>query len=197
MKKIFFQLTSLYALLFLFAACGGAPKAGPKANTAPSYSESVAIFYPLAVGYKWTFKGTMIGIVTERTVQITGQEDGYYLDNSGGAFKIDAYGLLDKSGRYLLRGPLAKGTTWMSVPNVSTVERYEIVSEGKEVSTPAGLFRGCLEVKSTSKLNNGDMLINITTFAPKVGIIKIQTFVQSKTSRLPQVDLSLINYSTY
>ncbi len=197
MSKIATNLALFVTLTILFTACASTHKPAAKAAPPTSYREQIALFYPLATGQKWNFKGTMIGIVTERTVQITGEKDGFFLDNSGGAFKIDDYGLLDKSGRYLLRGPLTKGTSWMSVPNVSTVERYEIISEGKEISTPAGTFRGAIEVKSSSKLNNGDILININTFAPKVGLVRIQTFVETKSARLPQVDLILTSYSTY
>lgn len=194
---LFRCLLTMACGLSLTAGCAtGTSNSQPQAAPA-AYSRQVAQFYPLAIGHKWTYKGSIIGIATERTVQITGQQDGFYLDNSGGALKIDNYGLIDNNGRYLLRGPLSKGTTWMSVPTVSAVERYEIIGEGATVTTPAGTFHACLVVKSTSKLSGGNTLINITTFAPKTGIIRIQTYLQNPQGNIQQTDLLLTDFSTY
>jgi hypothetical protein len=194
-KSIRFAIFSIFATLII-SACGASqtPRVSATADKQPSFKEEVSIYYPMAVGNSWTYQGSMLGITTSNQVAIVKKEGLAFIDSSGSKMQVDAYGLRDQK-RYLLRGPLVKGTSWMSVTSVSAVERYAIISIGDTVQVPAGQFTGCLTVRSSTRLNQRRMLINDIVFAPKVGIISISTFMLEDNSvKIPQVDLRLASY---
>ena len=180
-------------MLYAVAACRRA--AAPSPAPSPSFESEAACFYPLAVGNSWTYQGRMLGVRTRRSVRIVKEQAGVFHDNMGAALRVDRHGLRDTK-RYILRGPLEKGTKWISVTSVQAVEHYKIVATGKPVTVPAGTFHGCVVVRASILLTRQRQLVNELTFAPRVGIIRIQTTMVEHGNRLvPQVDLKLHEYT--
>lgn len=197
MKSVLPPLAFTFSALLLYALGGCTPKGGTPAKAAPppQFAQQVARYYPLAVGNSWTYQGAMVGINTKRTISIIKKNAQGFVDNLGATLRVDEYGLRDHQ-RYLLRGPLKEGTEWMSIPSVSAVERYQITGIGKSITVPAGRFEGCISVRSTTRLTTRRNLVNEIDFAPKVGIIRIRTFmVEDKKVTTPQVDMRLAAYS--
>lgn len=178
-------------LALALAAC--APRAAPLPAPA-AFADEVGAFYPLAVGNQWHYAGAMLGVRTTRAIEIVRSEGGVFYDNLGGALRLDGHGLRDDR-RYLLRGPVERGTSWTSVTSVSAVERYEISAVGQEVRVAAGTFGGCVTVRAATRLTARRVLYNELTFAPRVGIVRLETYLlEDERQRIPQVALELQRY---
>lgn len=180
----------LLGAMMLGSGCAKRVEAEPEAQSA---SGNVADYYPLAVGNKWTYR---VNGRADRpvTVEILKQEDGYFLDNQGGQLSVDAYGLRDPK-RYLLRAPLRTGQAWTNVVSVSSTERYQIVQAGGSCDTPAGTFPSCIEVEGRNRVDAQATLINTMTFAPGVGMVRLETAVETANQqRIPQARLELLSY---
>ncbi|WP_338866625.1 hypothetical protein [Myxococcus stipitatus] len=180
----------LLGAMMLGSGCAKRVEAEPETQ---STSGNVADYYPLAVGNKWTYR---VNGRADRpvTVEILKQEDGYFLDNQGGQLSVDAYGLRDPK-RYLLRAPLRTGQSWTNVVSVSSTERYQIVQAGGSCDTPAGTFPSCIEVEGRNRVDAQATLINTMTFAPGVGMVRLETAVETANQqRIPQARLELTSY---
>ncbi|RKH86119.1 hypothetical protein D7Y21_21665 [Corallococcus sp. AB045] len=163
-----------------------------ESDTRPS-PESIAQYYPLAVGNAWTYridgrddKPVTVEIVKE-------QEDGFFMDNQGGQLKVDAFGLRDPK-RYLLRGPLEAGRGWNNVVSVSSTERYQLVQVGFACKVPAGSFPNCVSVEGRNKVDAQTTLVNTMTFAAGVGLVRVDVATEHEGKRVPQTELELISY---
>jgi hypothetical protein len=174
----------------LFMATIGACTHAPSSST-DRYSPGD--YYPLAVGNSWTYQVNTLGQTTDQTVTVVGKEGEFFSDSTHRHLMVDASGLRDDE-RYLLQRPLVKGNHWKSVISVTSVESYEIVETDKKVSTAAGDFGGCIVVRSTNPQNKSIELVNEMTFAPGVGIVRIQTQMVKDGKATPQVTLELTNY---
>ena len=153
-----------------------------------------ADYYPLALGNTWTYKGEMLGQPGEQTVEIEGETGGYFRDNQHGAVKVDEGGVRDEN-RYLLRDPIRTGTEWKSTVSVSTLERYRIADGDFPCEVPAGSFAHCVRVESRNRTAQAT-LVNELTFAPHVGIVRIETYAElAGGQRIPQVKLELTRFS--
>jgi hypothetical protein len=64
-----------------------------------------------------------------------------------------------------------------AVVSVSSTERYEIAAVGERVRTPAGTFDGCIRVRARNRAGPGAEQVLETTYAPGVGVIRIETWV--------------------
>lgn len=175
--------TLLLPLAALAAACARAPVAPPRPAQAPSD------FYPLAVGNEWVYRDASPALPAERqgasrTVRIVERtRDGYFRDSTGAELRADPDCLHDRDRR-LLCAPFEPGRAWASVLSVSSTERYEIVGVGERVATPAGAFEGCVRVRARNKISPSNELVNELTFAPGVGLVRIETaaVVEGKVS---------------
>ncbi|AGC45105.1 hypothetical protein MYSTI_03799 [Myxococcus stipitatus DSM 14675] len=181
---------ALLAAMVLGSGCAKRVEAEPEARSATG---DVADYYPLAIGNKWTYQ--LNGRADRSvTVEILKQEEGYFHDNQGGQFSVDAYGLRDPK-RYLLRAPLRTGQAWTNVVSVSSTERYQIVQAGGSCETPAGTFPSCIEVEGRNRVDAKATLINTMTFAPGVGMVRLETAVETANQqRIPQTRLELVSY---
>ena len=150
-------------------------------------------YYPLAVGNSWTYRVRFLGEERQQKVEIVREEDGYFRDNQGGRLAEDAYGVRDEK-RYLLRYPLEPGKTWSNVVSVSSVEHYKILETGSRCQAPAGAFDGCLRVESRNRVDAKTVLVNTVTFAPEVGVVRIEVVAEVGQQRIPQTELSLVSY---
>lgn len=173
------------AAAFVMEGCARAPEV----RRAPQTLSAVD-YYPLAVGNSWTYRANFLGEKSERRVEIVGWRNGFYLDNQGQELTVDALGVRDQR-RYLLREPIEEGRTWTNVVSVSSVEHYQVKEIGVPCEAPAGVFRDCIRIESSSAVNESSTLFNEITFAPQVGIVRIEITLQSAGKRIPQHQYSL------
>ncbi len=150
-------------------------------------------FYPLAVGNTWSYQVQLLGQKQEMEVKVLKEENGVFEDSTGNQLFADAFGVRDQK-RYLLRDPVQIGTEWSNVVSVSSVEHYKIVAAGVACDCPAGQFQGCAVVESTNRIEEGKVLVNELTFAPKIGLIRVSTLLENKGNKLPQSTLVLTKY---
>ncbi len=184
--------TLLPPLAALAAACARAPATPPIARTPADY-------YPLAVGNEWVYRDASPALPAERqgatrAVRILERtKDGYFRDSAGAEFRADPDCLHDRVRR-LLCAPLEPGKTWSSVVSVSSTERYEIVAVGERVETPAGAFEGCVRVRARNRASPANELVNELTFAPGVGLVRIETSAVVGGKVSPQARFLLERY---
>ncbi|WP_164014245.1 hypothetical protein [Pyxidicoccus trucidator] len=180
---------ALLATLLLGSGCTKNVEAAPRA---PS-TDNVSQYYPLAVGNRWTYRLNRIAS-KQVTVEVLKEEDGYFHDNQRGQLAVDSYGLRDAK-RYLLRGPLQVGHSWTNVVSVSSTERYRILEVGVPCEAPAGAFQGCVQVEARNRMDANATMVNTMTFAPGVGIVRVDISVESKEGqRTPQVLMELTGW---
>ncbi|RKH59203.1 hypothetical protein [Corallococcus llansteffanensis] len=168
---------------------GCAKRVATDAGPAP---ESIAEYYPLAVGNQWTYR--LDGRDDKPvTVEIVKEQDGYFLDNQGGQLSVDAFGLRDPK-RYLLRGPLEAGRGWNNVVSVSSTERYQLVQVGFACQVPAGSFPNCVSVEGRNRVDAQTTLVNTMTFAAGVGLVRVDVATEHAGKRVPQTELELTKF---
>lgn len=154
-------------------------------------------FQPLAVGNTWTYAGTMMGQPVQKTLTLTGVEDGFYLfdDEARSRMKVDDLGLRDEK-RYLLQQPVEKGRTWSSIVSVSSTERYEILDAGFVCEVPAGRFDGCVTVRAINRIDARRQFRMDWTYAPGVGQVRMSFAVLDGEREIPQGSIELQSYRT-
>ncbi len=184
---------SVLALLAAaLAAAGCAHRASPPHPAAP------AEYFPLAVGNEWVYadRSPQLGpdASRDRRVRILRRDaDGYFVDSERGELRADADCLHDRMRR-LLCAPFEVGRSWSSVVSVSSTERYEIAAVGETVRTPAGTFEGCVRVRGHNRAGPSADQVLEATYAPGVGLVKLETFVVVKGVATPQVRAELKSY---
>lgn len=182
----------LGALAAALVINGCAKRVEAEGASAPASSDLVASYYPLAVGNRWTY------LVNGREdkpvdVEILHEADGYFVDSQGGQLRADAFGVRDPK-RYLLRGPLEAGRAWTNVVSVSSTERYQIVQAGVPCEAPAGTFQNCVRVEARNRVDQGTTLIGAWTYAPGVGMVRMEMVAEREGRRIPQTWLELKSY---
>ncbi len=178
------------ALCLTLLAAGCATPASPN-RARPASAED---YYPLAVGNHWTYVVNFLGDRRERRVEIIAHRDGYYLDNEGGQLTVDGLGVRDQK-RYLLREPMQVGASWTNVVSASSVEHYRISEFGHPCQVPAGTFENCVRVESRNRMDEQRTLMNELTFAPSVGIVRIELTLESGGKRVPQSTFELKEFA--
>jgi hypothetical protein len=161
------------------------------AKTLPNAAE----FYPLELGTVWTYEVKLLG--ESRNIEVTTLKktsEGFVEDSTGAQFLTDSYGVRDQK-RYLLRNPIETGTKWTNVVSVSSVENYEIIATSQPCDAPAGAWDGCVVVESRNRVEEGTVLVNEMTFAPRVGIVRLTTVLESNGKQIPQSSLALLKFS--
>ena len=147
-------------------------------------------YLPLSVGNSWTYDRVFLGEEGEQTVQIVREEDGFYVDDRGNALAVDAHGIRDPK-RYLLRYPLESGREWTTIVSVSSMERYKILDVGFRCEVPAGTFTDCVRVEGRSRIDAEQWMVNQITFAPGVGMVRFEFFLDTANKRIPQGQMVL------
>jgi hypothetical protein len=125
--------------------------------------------------------------------KIVKEEGGFFLDSQGGQLTADSFGIRDQK-RYLLRAPLETGRSWTNVVSVSSTERYQILRADGPCESPAGVFQGCVQVEARNRVDADTTLVNTFTFAPRVGLVRIQVDAERGGRRIPQTWLELTSY---
>jgi len=185
-------IRKLLPLVALLAACARAPVPAPRATSPGDY-------FPLAVGNEWVYRDESAHLQqgqdrASRTVRILERtRDGYYRDNERGELRADPDCLHDRSRR-LLCMPLEPGKTWSSVVSITSTERYEIAAVGETVVTPAGRFDGCVRVRALNRASPGTDHVLEITYAPRVGPVRIETFIVVGDKVTPQIRAVLERY---
>jgi hypothetical protein len=171
---------------------GGCAKRVEVEDTPKPSASSVADYYPLAVGNRWTYavNGRPDKLVE---VKILKEEGGFFLDSQGGQLAADSFGIRDQK-RYLLRAPVETGRTWTNVVSVSSTERYQILRTTGPCEAPAGVFPECVQVEARNRVDADTTLVNTFTFAPGVGLVRIQVEAERGGRRIPQTWLELTSY---
>ncbi len=163
-----------YAAALLAVACA---TSAPAPKPAPDYREAAATYLPLAVGSQWVYEVDYLGQKGEMTIEIVRQEGDWFVDNRGGMLSHDRRGIRDRD-RYLLTFPLRQGSNWVSFLSPSEHETRTIAATDASVETPAGKFTGVAVVETTIKAAPDRILKSYHYFAPKTGIVKIETFTE-------------------
>jgi len=187
---------SILAAAAAVALAGCAAKKAAPGPGAPTLAAGVpADYYPLAVGNSWTYldRSSPTAAPARRTVTIVSRDaDGYFVDDARGALRADADCLHDRTRR-LLCAPLRTGNTWSSVVSARAVERYQIVGVGEKVAVPAGTFDGCVRVRSQIRGTGVESVAELT-YAPGVGLVRLETFAVVEGVARPQIRGELETY---
>jgi len=193
--------------LALSLSCAHAPEAAEPAPAHPSAPAAapraqgggIAEYFPLAVGNEWVYVDESPSLPpnrrgVRRTVRILDRTtDGYFRDNERGELRVEGDCVRDRVRRLLCQ-PLSPGASWSSIVSVSSTERYEIASTDESVETPAGRFGRCVRVRAHNRATpTTDQVLEIT-YAPRVGPIRIETYVVVGGRVTPQVKALLESY---
>ena len=155
----------------------------------------LAEYAPMAVGSSWTYDTRYPGQQGEMTVSITGEKDGYLVDDKNGAYRITAEGLRDRE-RYLIKNPLVIGTQWKTVVGPSAIEHAQITSVGTPCASAMGSFDDCLVVHAWIRKDEQMTLHIEWTWGKGVGLVKLETGADlTGKGRVPQVRQSLKAYA--
>lgn len=189
MNRLFafsFSLSSMVALLGCVTSTTAAP---------PPPQRTAADFFALRLGTQWEYEVELLGAKKTSEVTLLKQNrEGYFEDSTGAWFLVDAFGVRDQK-RYLLRNPIALGTSWTNVVSASSVEHYEIISVEQPCVTRGGRWDACVTVESRNRIEDGKALVNQYTLAPGVGIVTLGTLLESDGRRIPQAHLELVRFS--
>lgn len=180
---------SAVAVLTLLAAC-----ATTGADTGGKPDRSASDYAPLAVGASWTYAVNYLGEKNEQKVTILREEEGYFVDDQQGRFRLTGDGLRDPQ-RFLIRHPLEEGNSWKAIVSASAVEHYRITGVGEPCESKAGRFSDCIVVESRLRRDESVTLHARWTWAKGVGLVKIVTEADiDGKGRVPQTERSLVHY---
>ncbi|MFT3927120.1 MAG: hypothetical protein QM778_31530 [Myxococcales bacterium] len=156
-------------------ACGSAQ---PK--TQASDPLEVARLYPLRAGSVWTYDvDTGQGLPTLAITRVL-SSDGARTEVSSGADPIvyetrpDGLFRADR-GVYVLKAPIRKGASW----DAGSGSQAEVVDTDRQVSSPAGDFSHCVEVRETGGSAGKQVR---TVFCPDVGPVEVESSMQMELS---------------
>lgn len=180
-------------LVFALASCVTTKTEG---TGRPVHSKRGAAseFYPLEIGTSWQYEQRFLGEKRTLEVSLVKRDGPAVVDSTGNQLMSDSYGVRDAK-RYLLRDPIEVGTKWSNVVSPSSVETYEIIGVDLPCEVPAGSYSGCVIVRARNRIKNDEYLTMETTFAPKVGIVRLETVLESKGNRIPQTELALVKFT--
>lgn len=168
-------LLGLPLLLLGCATAGSSRRADAPPPTA------AGAYYPLVKGWKWAYEITRQGAANAggtmlATYEVVEGTPGGAVVRAGDerlTYELRADGIARPAvlsgGDYLLKSPVAAGSTWALADGVAKVEAV-----GRTVEVPAGTFRNCAVVRES---RHDPERVVTTTFAPEVGpvVIDLQT----------------------
>ena len=196
--------TSALVALALVLACAHAPTASAPedrsaAPAAQRTSKGAGELFPLAVGNEWVYADQSPSLPaasqgSRRTVRILERTaDGFFRDNERGELRVEGDCVRDRVRRILCQ-PFSVGQSWTSVVSLSSTERYEIVGIDEAVVTPAGRFDKCVRVRAHNRATPSTDHVLEITYAPRVGPVRIETYVVVNGHVTPQVKALLQSY---
>jgi hypothetical protein len=163
-------------LLSLSVACGGAAPA-PEGKDDLHTPERL---YPLAQGYVWTYDvDTGTGLPTLAITRVTAADGSRFEVSSGSdplVYERRPEGVYrPQRDGWLLRAPVKAGATWPAGAGMQA----EVTDVAKAVSTPAGDFTDCVEVRESGA--GGDKQIR-TVYCPDVGPVVVESSMAMQLS---------------
>jgi len=165
-------------VICLCAACIAAcASSGDPKKAAQDYRGSAATYVPLAVGNQWTYTVDYLGQLGEMTIEIVQQEGEWFVDNRGTMLSIDHRGVRDRE-RYLITFPLQENRSWVAFTSPTQRETRTVLTVDMPVDTPAGHFEGAVAIETAIAAGPDMLLKSVHYFVPKVGIVKIETFIE-------------------
>ncbi|GEM_PF-1695752 len=157
----------------------------------PSAENRAPAFYPLKVGNRWTYDELAMGRVHNTWQTSISQQasptryvqdiqllvEGKPSKPARQVLEVRPRGIFDGT-RYVLEEPVTVGKKWMTVLDVSTAEKFEIVSVDSTVEVPAGRFSGCVRVRNT--ITDPGKVVQLTepTFCRDVGMVETRISIQ-------------------
>jgi hypothetical protein len=164
-----------WAIGLLLAGCHGAA-----VKNAGDAKLTIERLYPLRAGSVWSYDvETGEGPPTLAITRVTSAADDHAEVSSGGApirYERRPEGLFRADrGVYALKLPLAVGTRWDTTQGGSA----EISAVGTHVSTLAGEFDGCLEVREREPSAQKQVR---TVFCPDVGPVEVESTIALQVS---------------
>ena len=146
---------------------------GSKPDGAAADRFSVDRLYPLRAGSVWTYDvETGDGPPTLAITRVTANHDGQAEVSSGGSpilYEQRPDGLYRSDrGSYVFKLPLRVGASWDAGLGATT----EVVSLDKQVTTVAGDFTGCVELRETGGETSK---VVRTVFCPDVGPVELES----------------------
>jgi hypothetical protein len=154
--------------------CGSAPAAAP---TRPLTPERL---YPLVAGSAWSYDvDTGDGETVLATARVTEAGGGRAAVQGGEGltrYELRPDGIFrSERDAYLLKAPLKAGASWDS----GTGMRAEIARLDVAIETPAGSFKGCVEVVERGAPSGA---IITTTYCPDVGPVRVASRLTMMTT---------------
>jgi hypothetical protein len=165
-------------LLGCLACVTPAPAPTPQGAAGPKARE----LFPLALGNRWTYDVSFKGAKQSLSLSIVSADGSTFTDSRNQKFILDHDGVRDEH-RYLLKEPVAAGSKWMSIIDVSSTENYAIAEVGTSVEVPAGRFDGCVRVEACSPQGPGSALVAEQTYCPGVGLTRLVTYHEQDGNR--------------
>lgn len=165
------------SLLVLLCLAGAAGCQGARPTSGNSADRlSVERLYPLRAGSVWTYDvDTGEGAPTLAITRVISSADKQADVSSGGApihYEQRADGLYRTDREvYVLKLPLRVGATWDAGQGATA----EVTDLDKRVSTVAGEFSGCVEVRE--RAGEGQKQVR-TVFCPDVGPVELESTLQ-------------------
>ena len=166
------QLLWCGVLLALACAACGRADAGPSGSrsTAAPPKTQAELYFPLEDGkiYNYaTLDGGETGMLVAR-VHRTGKTSGELrLSNATKRFTLTDDGVSYEGGAFLLRAPLAIGSSWSGEHGGTT----KITEVDASVDVPAGRFTGCLRTVEVGGRPTGARYES--TYCPGVGMVRL------------------------
>ena len=159
--------------MLLLAACMACHTGGVATGTSGDRL-AVERLYPMRAGSVWTYDvDTGEGAPpTLAITRVTSSEGGQVDVSSGGPpirYEQRSDGLYRADRRaYVLKQPLRKGATWDAGQGATA----EVLDVDKRVSTAAGDFSGCVEVREAG--GNTPKVVR-TVFCPDIGPVELES----------------------
>lgn len=178
-------------MLLLAVGCGGG---SPPATTRVDDPLAPARLYPLGRGFVWSYDvdtGTELStLAISRVVRAEGDR---FDVSSGGdpiAYERRPEGIFRPNDQvWLLKGPIRVGAEWTAAGG----RQARVTSVSERLSTPAGDFSGCVEVRETGGADGREVA---TTYCPDVGPVMVDASMRSElTGATARVVARLRGYS--
>jgi len=153
-------------------------------------------YYPLEVGWAWSFdltvhapEGVQQILSTTKVVSADGERRVLRSGQSEFAYRVGVDGIVKEQANYaVLRGPIRTGTSWPLELADGMQGELRITDVHATVETPAGRFSECVVTEESVPALQ---LLVRTTFAPGVGIVRLQEYGLVEDQQIPTRELVL------
>lgn len=160
------------SLLVSLAACGGAPaNATPPVDNAKKSGSDVERYFPLEEGRLYhyvTNEGGETGMLVAKVHRTDPAHGELRLSNATKRFVYTPMGIAYDTGIYVLKTPIAVGTSWPGEHGGTT----KITSVDATVTVPAGSYASCVVAVEQDGRPPGSRYAS--TYCPGVGMVLLE-----------------------